>query len=171
MSTDNQDIIGVIINRNLLQIDFGERQTPREDAQEVLRRVAWYTEPAAIVQRVCDHPVQIIALQKQITDLQTQQFLPPECDHLTFKPQLETLRGELEEARRVPRTAGTDKDPRQELDEMTQDARQSGKEVRALRTQLANALSLAAQVALTPPQQPEGRGEKFPNSPDFSRSD
>jgi len=63
-----------------------------------------------MVQRVCDHPAQIIALQKQITDLQTQQFLPPECDHLMFEQQLETLRQELEEARRVPRTVGMDKD-------------------------------------------------------------
>lgn len=47
-----------------------------EEAQEVLRQVAQYTEPANHVQRVCDHPAQIIALQKQITDLQAQQFLP-----------------------------------------------------------------------------------------------
>jgi len=54
---------------------------------------------------------------------------------------------------------------------MTQDTRQSGEEVRALRTQSANALSLAAQVAPIPPQQPEDRGQKFPDCPDFSESD
>jgi len=51
---------------------------------------------------------------------------------------------------------------------MTWDARQSGEKVQALRTQLANTLSIAAQGAPTPPQQPEDRGPKFPNSPDFS---
>jgi len=110
VSADDQDIIGGIVNRNLLEIDFGERQILLEEAQEVLRRVAPYTEPAAMVQRVCDHPAQIIMLQKQITDLQTQQFLPPECDHSTFEQQLETLRQELEEARRIRRTVETDED-------------------------------------------------------------
>jgi len=71
VSADDQDIIGAIVDNNLLEIDFGERQTLLEQAQEVLRRVARYTEPAAMVQRVCNHPTQIIALQKQITDLQT----------------------------------------------------------------------------------------------------
>ena len=108
MSTDDQAIVGGMVNRNLLEIDFGERQTLLEEAQVVLRRVAWYTEPAARVQRVCDYPAQIIALQKQITDLQTQQFLPPDRDHSTFKQQLETVRQELEEARRTPRAVGTD---------------------------------------------------------------
>lgn len=72
MSMDDQALVGGIINWNLLQIDFGERQTLREDAQEVLSRVARYTEPMAMVQRMCDYLAQIIALQKQITDSQTQ---------------------------------------------------------------------------------------------------
>jgi len=128
-SADDQDIIGGIVNRNLLEIHFGERQTQLEDAQQVLRRVARYTEPTPMVQRVRDHLVQIIAFQKQITDLPTQQFLPPECDHSTFKQQLETLRQEPEEGRRVPRMAGTDEDLQQELDNMTRDTSQWGEEV------------------------------------------
>jgi len=168
---DDQDIIGGIVNRNLLEIDFGERQTLLGEAQELLSRVAWYTEPVAIVRRVCDHPTQIIALQNHFTDLQTQQFLPPECDHSTFEQPLESLRQELAEARRVPRTAGTDEDLRQEQDEMTRDARRSGEEVRALRTLLANALSVAAHISPTSPQQPEDRGQKFPDSPDSSGLD
>ena len=171
VSVDDQAIIGGIVNRNLMEIDFAERQPVLEEAQEVLRRVAQYTEPKAMVQMVCDHAAQIIALQKQITDLQTRQFLPPECNHLMFKQQLETLSQELEEARRIPRTAGTDEDLRQELDDMARDTRHSGEEVRALRMQVANALSSAARVAPNPPQQPEDRGEKFPDSPDFSGSD
>ena len=66
---------------------------------------------------------------------------------------------------------GTDEDLPQELDDMTRDARQSGEEVQALRMQLANALSLAAWAVLVPPQQLEHRGQKFPDSPDFSGSD
>jgi len=155
VSADDQAIIGGIVNRNLLEVEFGERQTLSEKAQDVLQRVAQYTEPAAMAQRVCDPPPQIITLQIQITDLQTQQFLPQDCDHSTFEQQLETLGQELEEARRIPRTVGTDEDLQQGLDAMTRDSRQSRDEVRALRTQLANALSLAARAALAPPQQLE----------------
>jgi len=54
---------------------------------------------------------------------------------------------------------------------MTQDARQSGEEVRGLRTQLANALMLAARTAPAAPHTQEVRGQKFPDSPDFSGSD
>jgi len=171
VSSTDKDIIRAIVNRNLLEVELAERQTLLEKAQGVLRSVAQYTEPAAMVQRVCDHSAQIVKLQKQITDLQTQQFLPPECNHSTFEQQLETLRQELEEGRRTQRTVGTDEDLRKELDDMTGDDRQSGEEVRALRTRLGNALSFAARVAPTPPQQPEDRGQKFPDSPDFSGSD
>jgi len=153
VSADDHGIIGGIVNRNLLEIDFAERQTLLEEAQGVLRRVARNTKPAAMVQRVCDLPAQIIELQKQITELQTQQFLLPECDHSTFKQPLEILRQELEEARRTPRTLGADEDCRQELDDMTRDARQSEEEVQALRTQLGNGLSTAARVAPTTRQQ------------------
>jgi len=129
VSADDQAIIGRIVNRNLMEIDIAERPAVLEEAHEVLRRVAQYTEPAAMVQRMCNYPAQIIALQKQITDLQTQQFLPLDCDHLTFEQQPESLRHELEEARRTPRFVGTDEELRQELDNMTWDARQLGEEV------------------------------------------
>jgi len=51
---------------------------------------------------------------------------------------------------------------------MTQDAQQSGEEARSLRTQLANALMVAARRAPAAPQAPEDRGQKFPDCPDFS---
>jgi len=76
----------------------------REEAQVMLWSVAQYTEPRAMVQMVCDHPAPIIALEKKNTDLQTQQFLPPECDHSTFEPQSVTLKPELGESRSTPRT-------------------------------------------------------------------
>jgi len=171
VSVDDQAIIGGIVNRDLLEIDVGERQKLLEEAEQLLWRVAQYTEPATMVQTVCNYLEQIIALQKQITDLQSQQFLPPECDHSAFEQQLETFSQELEEARRTLRMVGMDEDLQQELDDMTQDARQSAEEVRAVRTQFVNVLSLAARAAPTPPQRLEDQGQKFPDSPDFSGSD
>jgi hypothetical protein len=67
--------------------------------------------------------------------------------------------------------AGTDDKLRRELDDMTRDAREASAESRNLRTQLANALSLAARAAPPATQQLEDRGQKFPDSPDFSGSD
>jgi len=59
----------------------------------------------------------------------------------------------------------------QEVADMTQDSQQSGEEARSLRTQLANALTLGARAAPAAPQAHEDRGQKFPDSPDFSASD
>jgi len=119
---------------------------------------------------VCEHPQQIIDLLRQITDLQTKQFLPPQCNHTGMGQQIQTLRNERDEALRRPLAPGTSEELQQELDDMTRDARQSGEEVSGFRTQLANALTLAARAAPAAPQAPEDRGQKFPDSPDFSGS-
>jgi len=71
-SMDDQATIGWLIDMNLLEMDFAERQTMLERDQDVLWRVVQYTEPASLVQKVWDHPAQMIALQKQITNLQSQ---------------------------------------------------------------------------------------------------
>jgi len=63
-----------------------------EEAQEVLRRVAQYIEPANLVQRVCDHPAQIIALQKQIMDLLGQQLLSTLCNYTEMENWIRGLR-------------------------------------------------------------------------------
>jgi hypothetical protein len=107
---------------------------------------------------VCEHPQQIIDLQRQITDLQTKQFLPLQCDHTEFERQIQTLTTERDEALRRPVVPGTNEDLQQELDDMIRDSRQSGKEVRVLRMELANALTLAARAAPAAPQAPEDRG-------------
>jgi len=78
---------------------------------------------------------------------------------------------ELDEARQTSRTEGTDEDLSRELDDVKGDAREASVECQSLRTQYANALSLAARMALTPHHQPEERGPKFPDSPDFSELD
>jgi hypothetical protein len=84
---------------------------------------------------VCDHPNQIIALQKQVTDMQTRQFLPPPlCDPTTSERQIRQLRDDLDEARRTPRTVRSDEDLRRELDDMTQNAQKASEETWNLKT-------------------------------------
>jgi hypothetical protein len=137
-------------------------------AQEVMIRIAQYSQPVQTIQAVCDHLEQIIALQKEITNLKAKQFLPPSCDHTTFEQQILQLSNDLDEAWRTLRTVGADEDIWRELADRTRDAREASDESRSLRTQLANALSLAARAAPPAPQQLEDRGPKFPDSPEFS---
>jgi hypothetical protein len=65
-----------IFNLNIVEIDFQEGWTMLEEAQDVVRRVAQYMEPASTIQRVCAHPAQRNLLLKVITDLKSRQFLP-----------------------------------------------------------------------------------------------
>jgi uncharacterized protein (DUF3084 family) len=96
---------------------------------------------------------------------------PHVCDHTDNETQLQTIRNDLEVARQTPRAAGTDDELRQKLDKMRQDARKATQETRNLRTQLANALSLATCAGPIAPKQREDRGQKFPDSPDIAGSD
>jgi len=171
VSIEDQGTIMALIDVNKDNIRHEQLTEVFAQTQEVLMRVAQYSQPIREVQMICEHPQQIIDLQRQITDLQARQFLPPQCDHTEMERQIQTLRNERDEALRRPPAPGTNEDLRQELEDMTRDARQSGEEVRCLRTQLANALTLAARVAPAAPQAPEDRGQKFPDSPDFSGSD
>jgi len=133
--------------------------------------VAEYSQPFREVLMVCDHPQQIIDLEQQVTDLQTKQFLPPQCDRTKLQQQIQTLTNEWDEAWKRPTAAGTNQELQQVLNVMTRDARQSGEEVQGLMMQLANALALAARAAPAAPQAPEDRGPKFPDSLDFSELD
>jgi hypothetical protein len=110
-------------------------------------------------------------LPKEITELKSQRFLPPQYDHTEMENQIQTLRNEWDDARVMTTASGIDKDLRQELADMTRDTQESGEEVHGLRTQLANALTLAARTAPAAPQALEDQGQKFPDSPDFSQSD
>jgi len=65
---------------------------------------------------------------------------------------------ERDEACGRPAAPGTNKDLRRELEDMTQDARQSAEEASSLRMQLVNALTLAARAAPVARQAPEDRG-------------
>jgi hypothetical protein len=72
---------------------------------------------------MCNHPAQIIKLQKEITDLKSQQFLHAAGDHTEIENQIWALRKELDDARRRPATQGTDDKLQYELADMTQDTR------------------------------------------------
>jgi hypothetical protein len=78
---------------------------------------------------------------------------------------------ERNNVRMRPKAPETDKVLPPELVDMTQDVQQFGEEVRGFRMQLANALTLAARVAPPDPQDPEDRGQKFPDLLDFSGLD
>jgi hypothetical protein len=171
VSHEDQGTIMGLLDLNK-EIVGGEAMTDAfVQAQEVLMRLAQYSQPVQEIQMVCDHPSQIIALQKQITDLQTKRFLPASCDHTALEYQIQQLRNDIDETERTSRTAGTDEEIRQELDDMTRDAQEASAEAARMRTQLANALSLAARLAPTPPQEQEESRQKFPNSQDYSGSD
>jgi hypothetical protein len=63
------------IQRDAFRLDELNEACPQ--TQEVLMKVAQYSQPIREVQMVCNHPQQIIDQQRQITNLQTKQFLPP----------------------------------------------------------------------------------------------
>src|SRR5882757_755298 len=172
VSIQDQETINRILETNLGETTDTESIELLVVTQQVLSRVAQYSQPVREIQQVCNHPAEIADLRNQITILRAQTQPPPlVCDHTGLEQQIQTLRNERDEALRRSVGPATNEEIQQELDDMTRDARQSGEEVRDLRTQLANALTLAARAAPAAPQAPEDRGQKFPDSPDFSGSD
>jgi len=125
-------------------VGFEERREAFGLTQEVLTRVAQYSQPIQEVQMGCQHPQQIINLQWQITDRQTKQFLPPQCDHTELEQRIQTLTNTQDQGRRRSAAPGTDAELQQELADMPQHAQQCGEEVRSLSMQLRNGFTLAA---------------------------
>ena len=109
-SVDDQARTGGIVNRQLTELDIAERQGMLEETREVLRRVAEYPEVTSMVQRVSDHPAQRIALQKEITELTCQRFIPPQCDHTEIENQILPLTAKRDKARRRPAAPRTDEE-------------------------------------------------------------
>jgi hypothetical protein len=70
VSPEDQGTIMAIIDLN--QETMGSEATTHTfvQAQEVLMRIAQYSRPVRTFQAVCDHPSQMMALRKQLTDLQ-----------------------------------------------------------------------------------------------------
>jgi hypothetical protein len=65
----------IIIDKDNVRSDqFGEAFI---QTQAVMIPVAQCSQPIRDMQMVCEHPQQIIDLQRQMSDLQTRQFLPP----------------------------------------------------------------------------------------------
>jgi len=110
VSIEDQGTIMALIDLDKDNIGYEQLTEAFAQTQEVLMRVAQYSQPIREVQRVCEHPQQIIDLQRQITDLQAKQFLPPECDHTGMEQQIQILRTERDEALRRPPAPGTNED-------------------------------------------------------------
>jgi hypothetical protein len=85
VSPDDQGTIMAVIDLNQEMMGTEATTYAFIQAQEVMMRIAQYSQPVRTIQAVCDHPEQMIALQNKITDLHAKQFLPPPCDHMTFE--------------------------------------------------------------------------------------
>jgi len=88
VSPEDQGTMMALIDMQRNAIRFDELNEAFAQTQEVLMRVALYSQPIREVQMVCNNPQQIIDLQGQVTDLQTKQFLPPQCDHTELQHQI-----------------------------------------------------------------------------------
>jgi len=133
--------------------------------------VARYTEPAGTVQSVSDHPAQIVAFQKEITDLKARLFLPPACDHTEMEGGIQSLVDDPAEAWWRPAIEGSSEEFEVDMPKITSVARELGEEVRNVRRQLTNALTLVARAASAAPLRHENNGQKLPDYPDFSGLD
>lgn len=92
VSVTDQDIIGRITNWNIFKLNVAETQRMLVETWEASRRVEEYTKPPNTVERVGDHPVQMIALQVEIKTLKTQTFPPPEFDHTKLESLIQMLK-------------------------------------------------------------------------------
>jgi hypothetical protein len=77
LSVEDQGTIMALLDHDKDTIVNEQIQEAFVPTQKVLMRVAQYSQSIGEVQMVCEHPQQIINLQRQITDLKTQQFLRP----------------------------------------------------------------------------------------------
>jgi hypothetical protein len=88
VSVEDQETIMALIDLDKENMGNNQMRDAFIQTQEVLMRVAQYSQPIRDLQMVCEHPQQIIDLKGQITDLQTKQFLPPQCDHIKLEQQM-----------------------------------------------------------------------------------
>jgi len=167
VSIEDQGTNMAVLDLQRDAIEFEELKEAIGQTQEVLTRVAQYSQPIWRVQMVCEQPQQSIDLQRQITDLQTKKFLPPQCGHTELERWIQTLTSERNEAQTRPAAPGTDEDLRQELVDMNQDAQQSGEEARSLRMRLVNTSTLAARGPRKLPRLPNTEARNFPTARTF----
>jgi len=130
LSVADQESLNLILGVDIGNTNPQEIEEYLGLAEQILWRMAQYSQPLLVLQRVCSHPKEIALLQRQLVDLQIQQHLPPpDCDRLAYSPTSEGLQNDLEEARRISRAEWTAVEIRQPLDAMTNDIRQSVQEV------------------------------------------
>jgi hypothetical protein len=92
VSVEDQGTIMALIDPGKDNIGNEQLTEPFIQTQEVLMWVAQYSQPIREVQMVCEHPQQIIDLHRRVTELQTKQFLPQQCDHKELEQEIRTLR-------------------------------------------------------------------------------
>jgi len=103
VSVQDQVTINRVLDTNLGETTEAESIELLMVTQQVLSRVAQYSQPVREIQQVCSHPAEIADLRNQITILQAQTQPPPlVCDHTDYETRLATLRNELEVARQTP---------------------------------------------------------------------
>jgi hypothetical protein len=70
-----------LINIQRDAIMFDELNKVFTQTQELLMSVVHYSQPIQVALTVCNHPQQMIDLQRQLTDLQAKQFLLLQFNH------------------------------------------------------------------------------------------
>jgi hypothetical protein len=98
VSVQDQGTINRILETNLGESTETENIEMLMVTQQVLSRVAQYSQPVREIQQVCRHPADIADLCNHITILRARVEPPPVvCDHTNYETQLASLRNELEE--------------------------------------------------------------------------
>jgi hypothetical protein len=103
VAVQDQGTINRILETNLGETTDAEGIELLMVTQQVLSRVAQYSQPVREIQQVYSHPAEIADLRIQIT-IHRARAEPPLilCDHTDYQTQLSTLQNELEVARRTP---------------------------------------------------------------------
>jgi hypothetical protein len=99
VSVQDQGTINRILETNLRESTETDNFELLMVTQQVLSRVAQYSQPVREIQQVCSHPAERADLRIQITTLRARAERPPIlCDHTDYETQLATIRNELEVA-------------------------------------------------------------------------
>jgi hypothetical protein len=94
--------MNLILETNLGETTETEATELLMVTQQILSRVAQYSQPIREIQQVCNHPAEIEDLRNQITILRARaQPAPLVSNHTDYERQLQTLRDNLVIARRM----------------------------------------------------------------------
>ena len=97
------------------------------------------------IKRVFDLPVEISKYQKAITDQKGHHLLPPTCGQCEMQYRIHGLENHFAKALGSPAGEGTFTECQSDLATKTTDAEASAEAVGNLRTQVANALTMAVR--------------------------